>query len=228
MNMARHYPPNPIEIIYEDDDLLVVNKPAGLLTSTTPREKRPTLLKMVEGYMERTDPRRRIGLIHRLDRDASGLLVFAKTEPAYDSLKTQFYRHKVERAYLAVVEGKPNPPAGRIDTYLMELPDGRVVRVRQRGKGQHAITDYQTIESKGDRSLVEVTLHTGRKHQIRSHLSQRNCPIVGDEMYGSRHDDEPLHLCAVRLGFTHPRTRERVVWEIDPPFEWTGKSQQKS
>src|SRR5690349_11936946 len=101
-----------LRIIHEDRDILVVDKPAGLLTSTVPREKRPTLLKMVREYVAQREPRARVGLIHRLDRDASGLLIFSKNHQAYVSLKQQFFKHKVERIYLAVVHGVPTPPAG--------------------------------------------------------------------------------------------------------------------
>src|SRR5262245_66217776 len=103
-----------MRIIHEDVDILVVAKPAGLLTSTVPRERRPTLLKMVREYAAQHDPRARVGLIHRLDRDASGLLVFSKNHDAYESLKRQFFRHTVDRIYLAVVRGRLNPPAGKI------------------------------------------------------------------------------------------------------------------
>ena len=115
-----------LRIIHEDADVLVVDKPAGLLTSTVPRERRPTLLKMVREYIERTDPRARVGLIHRLDRDASGLLIFSKNHQAYESLKRQFFKHTVDRIYLAVVHGKLNPPAGMIESRLVELPNGSV------------------------------------------------------------------------------------------------------
>lgn len=209
----------PLQVVYEDADVLVVNKPAGLLTSTTPREPRPTLLKLVRDYVGRSSPRAQVGLIHRLDREASGLLVFSKNPPAYDSLKTQFFKHTVDREYLAIVHGTPEPPEGRIENHLTELTTGKVVRTRIRGKGQKAVTDYRVIETRGKRSLVRVTLQTGRKHQIRAHLSQRGWPIVGDAMYGpATAEEQGLHLCAVRLAFDHPRTGERCVFEIEPPF----------
>src|ERR1051325_11794745 len=118
--------PGRLHIIYEDGDILVVNKPAGLLTSTVPREKRPTLLKMVREYVAQREPRARVGLIHRLDRDASGLLIFSKNDAAYRSLKTQFFHHEVERVYAVVVRGVPDPRAGRIESDLVERPDGTV------------------------------------------------------------------------------------------------------
>jgi 23S rRNA pseudouridine1911/1915/1917 synthase len=211
----------PLDIIYEDDDLLVVNKPAGLLTSTVPREKRPTALALVREYLAETSPKSRVGLIHRLDRDASGLLVFSKSHAAYDSLKTQFFKHTVDRVYEAIVHGKPNPPAGTIESYLLERADGSVHSTDRHAKGQCAITHYETIETKAKRSRLRVRLQTGRKHQIRVHLSERGCPIVGDTVYGR--DDtkneaaKGLMLAAVELAFDHPRTRKRMLFKLNQP-----------
>jgi 23S rRNA pseudouridine1911/1915/1917 synthase len=182
-------PRGDLRIVYEDQDVLVVNKPAGLLTSTGPREKRPTLLAAVRAYLDETAPGAIVGLVHRLDRDASGLLVFSKSDAAYRSLKTQFFHHTVARVYLAVTEGRPTPVAGRIESRLRERADGTVFTVTEAGpgvdKGQVAITEYETVRA-GPRSLLRVKLHTGRKHQIRVHLSERGVPIVGDPVYGKQ------------------------------------------
>jgi 23S rRNA pseudouridine1911/1915/1917 synthase len=174
----------------------------------------------VREHVARVDARARVGLIHRLDRDAAGLLVFSKSDEAYESLKSQFYHHRVERVYLAVVQGRPQPPRGRIESRLVELADGRVVRTRRPGKGQRAVLEYQVLEALPGRALVRVTLQTGRKHQIRAQLSGRGWPIAGDATYGAKPAAGGLHLCAVRLGFTHPRTGEAVSWEIPPHFRW--------
>jgi len=210
----------PYQVIFEDADLLVVFKPAGLLTSTGPRERRPTLLAKVTADQQRRNPRARIGLIHRLDRDASGLLVFSKNDAAYASLKSQFFHHSVERVYHAVVRGTPKPPAGRIETRLVERADGVVYSTRQAGRGDLAITDYQTIRTVRRLSLVRVTLQTGRKHQIRVHLAGRNWSILGDAVYGHGEKSPPetsLMLTATRLGLQHPRTGERLTFEIPIP-----------
>src|SRR5437870_2251094 len=114
------------KIIYEDRDLLVIDKPAGLLTSTNERERRPTALAMVREHVAQREPRTRVGLIHRLDREASGLLVFSKSQLAYRSLKTQFFKHTVGREYQAIVHGKPSPPKGRLESRLIEWRDGTV------------------------------------------------------------------------------------------------------
>jgi 23S rRNA pseudouridine1911/1915/1917 synthase len=213
-------PALPFAIVHEDDDLLVIEKPAGLLTSTVPREKRPTALAIARAYVKSRDgPRARVGLIHRLDRDASGLLVFSKNDRAYDSLKTQFFHHTVERVYTAVVRGRVTPPAGRIVSRLLELPDGRVVTTRQHAKGQEAVTHYKTLRATKQMSLLEVRLETGRKHQIRAHLSERGAPILNDPLYGTGPPEGRLMLVATRLVLDHPRTAKRLTLELDPPRE---------
>lgn len=206
-----------VKVLYEDADILVLDKPAGLLTSTVPRERRPTLLAMAREYVEQRDPRARLGLIHRLDKDAGGILVFSKNDGAYESLKSQFFHHTVRREYAAVVHGKPHPPSGRIESNLVERADGTVHSTRQVGKGQRAITHYQTRASAGKRSLLRVILETGRKHQIRVHLRERGWPIVGDSVYGSAPDAGPLLLAAVSLTLTHPREKKEMKFELPLP-----------
>jgi 23S rRNA pseudouridine1911/1915/1917 synthase len=208
----------PLAIIHEDDDVLVVDKPAGLLTSTVPGEKRPTALALVKRYVAATDPRAVVGLIHRLDRDASGLLVFSKTRRAYQSLKTQFFKHTVERVYEAVVHGTLNPRKGMIDTRLTERADGTVRSTTETRGSQRAVTEYEVVltDKPAKTSTLRVRLLTGRKHQIRAHLSERGCPIVGDEMYGPKdapHASGPLRLRAVHLAFDHPVGGHRASFD---------------
>src|SRR5262249_11749999 len=154
----------------------VVDKPPGLLTSTVPREPRATLLAQVRGHVAAKERRARVGLIHRLDRDASGLLVFSKNNAAYESLKRQFFEQLVERVYMASVDGRPPELKGRIRSRLVELTDGRVRSTKAPDKGQAALTEYIVLRQFGGRALLRVTLHTGRKHQIRAHLSERGMP----------------------------------------------------
>jgi 23S rRNA pseudouridine1911/1915/1917 synthase len=242
---AAFRPHRELRVVYEDDDVLVVDKPVGLLTSTVPRVPRPTLLARVRDYVEAGAATRgpsrgrppRVGLIHRLDRDASGLLVFSKTHEAYLSLKRQFFEHSVERVYVAVVKGTPTPRRGRIQSRLVERADGTVYSTDQPGQGERAVTDYEVVESRAGRAMVRVTLQTGRKHQIRVHLSERGTPIAGDTMYGpaarptggkgvagkrrgtgaNEVTADGLMLVAVKLSFTHPRTGERVTVERPLP-----------
>ncbi|HYO11221.1 MAG TPA: RluA family pseudouridine synthase [Tepidisphaeraceae bacterium] len=213
---------HPLKLVHEDDDLLVIDKPAGLLTSTVPSEKRPTALAIVRRYVEAKHPRAprtqvRVGLIHRLDKEASGLLVFSKSPEAYESLKTQFFRHTVERVYQATVEGTPKPAVGRMNTRLVEHADGTVHSTKAEEKGQRAITEYEVIRSADGRSDVRVRLQTGRKHQIRVHFSERGWPIVGDTVYGKKRSRKlppvKLMLRAVRLSLEHPRTGERMTFD---------------
>lgn len=232
---------SPLDVVYEDDDILIVNKPPGLLTSTVPREPRPTLVSAVWEYVRSREPRARVGLIHRLDRDAGGLLIFSKNDAAYASLKRQFFNHRVHREYLAVVNGIPDPPRGRIESRLVERTDGTVHSTKQAGKGEPAITDYELLstiaassapsgQSKGaaharDKaakgsqpcSLLRVVLQTGRKHQIRVHLSERGLPIVGDKVYGPPTQEPRLLLAAVRLKIEHPRTGKPMDFQLPPP-----------
>lgn len=236
----------PLRIFYEDNDLLVVLKPSGLLTSTNEREKRPTLAGMLTEYLHQTSPRSRIGVIHRLDKDASGLLVFSKNARTYHHLKRQLFHRTVERVYTAVIEGVPTPKEGRIEKRLMELHDGRVVQTDDRSEGQMAVTNYQLLakrrvpkkgtpptkaEAEGGVplramtkdthvSLLKVKLHTGRKHQIRAHFAERKTPILGDPLYGP--NPEPpirLLLAATALSFDHPYTGKRLTFEIEPSKE---------
>jgi 23S rRNA pseudouridine1911/1915/1917 synthase len=213
-------PKHRLTVIYEDVDLLVVDKPAGLLTSTVPRERRATLLAMVREHVAAGDARVRVGLIHRLDRDAGGLLVFSKTHDAFRALKRQFFEHSVSRVYLAVVDGRPAHPKGRIKSNLVELPDGRVRSTTKPGAGEQAVTDFELVKAGPNQSLLRVTLQTGRKHQIRAHLSERGTPIANDPIYNPKPAQGPLLLRAVELSFDHPTRGERVSFVLpdDPAF----------
>jgi 23S rRNA pseudouridine1911/1915/1917 synthase len=215
----------PFAIVYEDDDLIVIDKPAGLLTSTVPTEKRPTALALIREHLARTAPRGgkqpRGGLIHRLDRDASGLLVFSKNEAAFVSLKRQLKTRTMHRSYLAVAGGKLNPLDGTIRTLLVEYADGSVHVTHRTDKGgEPAVTHYQTLNKTKEWSLVKVTLETGRKHQIRAHLAARSCPILNDSIYAEGKPQGRLMLAAVELALDHPASGERITLKIDPPPEF--------
>jgi 23S rRNA pseudouridine1911/1915/1917 synthase len=204
----------PFAIIHEDRDILIIDKPVGLLTSTVPREPRPTAVAAVREYLSITDPTARAGLIHRLDRDASGLLVFSKNNPAFDSLKKQFFHHSVSRFYRAIVSPPPKKPSGRTESFLVERADGSVHSARAPGRGQKAVTTFDVAKRRGQFALLRIKLHTGRKHQIRVHLSELGSPVLGDTQYGGKPHKKGLMLAAVELALDHPRTGERMVFAI--------------
>lgn len=207
----------PLTLIHEDDDIIVVDKPRGLLTSTTAREKRVTALQRIDEYLHATDRTKHAVAVHRLDRDACGLLVFAKSPRAVERLKRQFFEHTVERQYLAIVRGHPEPPEGRIDLALFERADGIVRPAKPEDRAKEASTRYRTVERRGENAVLEVELETGRKHQIRAHLSAIGHPLVGDEDYGG--GKGVMLLCAVSLAFDHPTKPKRMRFEREPPPE---------
>jgi 23S rRNA pseudouridine1911/1915/1917 synthase len=224
---ARHRK-GDLPIVYEDEDLLVVDKPAGLLTATVPGEKRPTLWAKVEAYLERTSPRSRVGLIHRLDKDARGLLVFSKHGAAFASLKAQLKDRVMEREYHAVVLGRVKPASGTVESLLVENEvEGTVSSTTNPRRGEPAVTHYETLRAfngspgRPAASMVKVRLETGRKHQIRVHMAEKGAPILGDILYGkSPNNRPPLMLAATRLGVIHPGTGKKVVWELPVPGEF--------
>jgi RluA family pseudouridine synthase len=206
----------PFRIVFEDRDVMVIDKPPGLLTSTVPREPRQTALGLIGQYLAESDRASRVGVVHRLDRDASGLLVFSKNEPAFQSLKGQFFRHTVTRIYAAIVSPEPKEAKGRIESKLVEWADGSVRSTTAPRRGQLAITDYEVVARDREIALLRVTLSTGRKHQIRAQFSEAGWPIIGDKMYRGKPSEAGLMLAAVELSFDHPRTGKRLTFKIDP------------
>jgi RluA family pseudouridine synthase len=219
LSSPRRAPALPFPIVYEDSDLIVIDKPPGLLTSTGPREKRATALAIIRAYIAAKEPAAQVGLIHRLDRDASGLLVFSKRHEAYLSLKRQFFDHTVQRIYLALVDHVPNPRSGTIESLLLERADGSVRPTDDPRKGERAVTHYETIRYAKDRALLRVRLETGKKHQIRAHLSVRGVPIINDPIYNPAPPQARLLLAAVELSLKHPASENEMAFRIDPPFD---------
>ena len=214
----------PYHVVFEDADLLVINKPHGFITSSGPNDKRATIFDVLTQHYAKIDDRIQIGLIHRLDKDASGLLVFSKSPQAYESLKLQFADKSARRTYHAIVLGKPEPTEATISNLLVEFADGTVHGTKNIQHGEEAITHYKLIERRGKHALLEVRLETGRKHQIRVHLADIGLPIAGDPVYHPHANQAPrLMLVAVELQLTHPRTEERVTFTVplpDPVAAW--------
>jgi len=212
-----------LKIVFEDSDILVVEKPAGLLTMGTEREKEATLYFMLNEY-ERSktkDESGRVFIVHRLDRDASGLIVFAKSDAVKRIL--QGHWELATKKYYAITEGTPKETSGTIENYLREDAFKRVYSVSKNHlEAQHAITHYRVLRENEGYALLEVTLETGRKNQIRVHLSGLGCPIMGDEKYGAKSDPfRRLALHACFLSFPHPTTGELKTFQsaLPGPFK---------
>jgi len=213
----------PLDIVFEDDDLIVINKPAGMVVHPAHGHKAGTLVNallsrypdLAEMAQADTGSVERPGIVHRLDRDTSGLIIVARTPLALKHLRRQFKARTVEKIYLALVFGEPKAPEGVID-----VPLGRDPRHRQkfapRADGKAARTHYRLLEEFAGYSLLEIGLETGRTHQIRVHLAWLKCPVVGDTVYGRKKNSLGLKrqfLHAHRLSFLHPRTGEPLHLE---------------
>ena len=221
----------PLDIVYEDQALLVVNKPAGMVVHPAPGHPGGTLVNAVLAHCPElaAGDDDRPGIVHRLDRDTSGLILVAKTERARRALQRQFKERQVHKAYLALLDGHLQPAWGRV-----EAPVGRDPQHRQRmtvlAGGREAITEYHVLEqfahqvgpAAGDYTLIEAQPITGRTHQIRVHFASVGHPVVGDEVYGRRRTTLPVprqFLHARRLGFKHPSTGHRLDLETPLPEE---------
>ena len=210
-----------IPVIYEDDAVIVIDKPAGVLTMATETERERTAYAFLRARAKTKRPPQKIFIVHRLDREASGLLVFAKTVEAKDYLQSQFKNHSAGRIYRAVVEGNVTPEEFTIRTFLDENRAFRGYSTQKHGAGKLAVTHVRVLKRKARTTLIEIRLETGRKHQIRVHLAERGYPIVGDKSYGTgRTKANRLALHGVRLEFQHPATGKRMTFESHPPVGW--------
>ncbi len=209
-----------LKILHQDADILIIRKPAGLLTATTEEEPRPTVLALLQERIARKNQKMQVHLVHRLDRDASGLLVLACGIRPLANLKMQFRRHTITREYELIVHGLPRPATGKLEHRLLEVPGGRVA-VCGPTEGKAALLDYQVLETRGKRSLVRCRLFTGRKHQIRVQFSAIGHPLVGDKVYGTlagrQGGEGRLALHAIRLSFRHPRSNRELDFTSSLP-----------
>lgn len=208
-----------IRIIFEDADLIVVDKAAHLLTVPTDEIRHETAESFLNTYLGAKPEQPRVYHVHRLDRDTSGVLVFAKNSWTRERLQVLFSGHNIERVYVAIVYGKLKEPTGTLRSFLAEDRDLRVRSVPTAAEGKEAITHYRTTASGRRYSILELTLETGRRNQIRVQLADAGHPILGDTMYGRGRDPEigRLALHARNLGFVHPRTGKKVRFTAEVP-----------
>lgn len=212
----------PLDIIYEDDDVLVVNKPAGMVVHPAPGSPDKTLVNALLfrcTSLSGINGSLRPGIVHRLDKDTSGVMVVAKNDAAHQSLSRQIAKHTAEKEYVALVHGTFKEPSGTIRTCLARSrQDHKKVVVAP--EGRTAITHWEVIRELGDYTLLRVLLETGRTHQIRVHMKHIGHPVVGDPVYGMKRGPNAgtgQYLHARRLAFTHPTTGERMEFTAPLP-----------
>ena len=234
---AQAYPQNiPLTVVYEDEHLIIIDKPAGMVVHPAAGNPDGTLVNALlyhcAGQLSGIGGVARPGIVHRIDKDTSGLLVVAKSDVAHEGLSRQFADHSLERAYLAVCAGHPNPRAGTVNERLGRSDHDRkkmAVLPKDSSRGKHAITHYKVLNDLAHASLIECRLETGRTHQVRVHLSSIGHPLLGDPAYGR--DPAPLRplikrlgfhrqaLHAAVLGFIHPVTGNRLSFSSELPAD---------
>lgn len=214
-----------ISIIYEDDELLLINKPAGVL-SQEDHTGDPDVLTLCKQYLNRSPKGGSyLGLIHRLDRPVGGLMLLAKTRPAADNLSQQIRDRTMQKTYWGVTSGTP-PTNGMLTHHLYKNRNTNIVELvpENQKKGKEAILSFAKLEESSELNLLSVHLQTGRPHQIRVQLAYEGYPIWGDYKYGNNQPDgRAMALRAVELAFNHPKTKQQVQFELAPPTEhpWT-------
>lgn len=210
-----------LKLVYEDDDIIVVNKGYGLLSMGNDKIKEGTAYSILRDYVKAKDPRNKIFIVHRLDQHTSGLMVFAKNLAAKEALQHNWNNMVRRRQYVCVVEGKLVPPDGEVRSYLAENSKFQVYSTDNPEEGKPALTRYRTVRSANGYTLAEVELETGRKNQIRVHMHDLGHSIAGDRRYGAK--TSPIHRLALHartLVFIHPVTRKLMEFEtpVPPPF----------
>lgn len=213
-----------VSILHEDDAIIVIRKEAGLLSIASPKETSQTVYKQLMDYVRLDDRKNRIFVVHRLDKETSGVMVFAKQEQIKRKLQGSWSENVRERTYIALVEGKVLKNAGIVTSYLKENQVHKMYSTKDKKNGMYAETTYRLIRQNSDFSLLEVELQTGRKNQIRVHMHDLGHPVVGDKKYGATVNPiKRLGLHASVLGFIHPVTEKYVRFQSKPPVSFMKK-----
>lgn len=210
--------PGPLDIVYEDEDVIVLNKAPGVSVHPGPGHFDDTLGNFLVEYYEKTEQEADFHPVHRLDRGTSGLIAAAKHPHAQEALKNQLHTERFKRVYLAVCQGVPDPPTGAVDAPLGPKP-GSLMEQMVRPDGKRARTHYETLEARNGRALLRLELDTGRTHQIRVHMAHIGCPLTGDFLYGT--EDRALiprpALHSAELSFRHPLTGKALEFQSPLP-----------
>lgn len=212
----------PLDIVYEDDDLLIINKKSGMVTHPAPGNYENTLVNALIGKYQLSNNELRPGIVHRLDKDTSGLMLVAKNDYTHEKLSNMIQEKKVERYYLALVEGTFNHETGTIDAPIGRDPKNREKQIVTSVNSKKAITHFKVIKRYNNYTLIECKLETGRTHQIRVHMAYINHPVVGDPLYGKKIKDSDFGqlLHSYKIKFSHPRTGKIIEFEKEPPEEF--------
>ena len=211
-----------LDILYEDNEIIVINKPAGLLSISTDSEKEDTAYHMVMNYVRRSNPRNNVFIVHRIDRDTSGVLLIAKSEQVKHLLQDNWDSVVSVRGYIAIVEGNVKEPSGTIKSWLRETKTQLIYSSNKEGDGKEAITHYKKLKGNDRYSLLDVRIDTGRKNQIRVHMKDLGHNVIGDKKYGAKSDPlKRLGLHAFVLEFKHPITDKLVRFEAPIPTKFT-------
>ena len=219
---SRKHQPRGITVLHEDNDIMVVEKPAGLLTMGTERDKSRTVHTILNDYVRKGNPRskNRIYIVHRLDRETSGILIFAKSEQAKVFLQENW--QETDKRYLTIVHGSLSPKEGTISSYLTENRAFTVYSTPDPAQGKLSHTEYRVLKEAKGFSLLEIHLLTGRKHQIRVHMSEKGHPVAGDRKYGRENDHcntLALHSCSI--SFKHPTSGKQLTFTSPMPEFFT-------
>lgn len=216
----------PLDIVFEDEDILIVNKPKGILVHPTGKDMKGTLANGLLYYnksIANVGETLRPGIVHRLDKDTSGILIIAKNQKSYNELIKQFKAREVKREYIALVHGQLSIKEATINAPIGRDPSNRTKMTVIYENSKEAITDYRVLEEFRNYSLLELSLQTGRTHQIRVHMAHLGHPVVGDRVYSNKSDEFNLNsqlLHAKKIGFLHPRSKNYLEFEANLPKDF--------